>query len=178
MGNELVTVSPNATTITGRSGKVYRKSESLSFARYGMMEKLNVELSYGRTVHEMFQAMKESFELLNNPKGGVADAAVKIHYAMMGIARIADGRDHPAASLCMLFWNTEDEDQGTITPEDLSAKVDDVSHIDVAFFFGQAVSNVPGLLAAYREITGASSPDEERSENGSKEAAPALDPNA
>lgn len=170
MGNG-VKVEP-VTTITGESGKVYRRSDTISFARYRMMERFNVELSYGRTVHEMFQSQKEAYELLDKLK--LAEAAVKIHYSMMGIARIADGRTHPAVSMCMLFWNTEGE-PAKITPEELEQKVADVSHLDMAFFFGQAVSSVPGLLAAYRELTPTSSEEKEPSENGSHQKEKSLD---
>ena len=146
------------------NGRVYRKSQHLSFARYGLMEQYNLELGYGRTVHDLFNEQQKAYALVN--KQQFADAAVCLHNSMTGIARIADGDVHPMFKQCALFWNYEGEDIRTLSDQQLAVKVQDwtESGIDSAFFFGQAVSNVPGLLAAYREITGVSS-NKERSVN-------------
>jgi hypothetical protein len=55
----------------------------------------------------------------------------------------------------MLFWNYEGEKVATMTEELMSEKVADMeeSGIDFGYFFDQALSTVPGLLSAYRELT-------------------------
>lgn len=133
--------------ITGKSGKVYRKTDNLPFCRYGKMEALSIEMAYARSVQDLFASQKRAYELLDKQK--LADAAVEMHNCMMGAARVADGKPHPAAMLCMLFWNNEDEDKA-ITDEQLLEKVADVSHMDASFFFVQAAISVPGLLAAFK----------------------------
>lgn len=134
-------------------GKKYRKSQRLSFARYGLMEEYNLELGYGRTPKEIFAEQQVQFELLNKQK--FAECAVSVHNSMSGIARIVDRDPHPMFKQCALFWNYEGEDVRYMTDELLAEKFKDWADagIDAAFFFGQAVSNVPGLLAAYRLLT-------------------------
>lgn len=147
-----VAIAPDARTFEA-NGKTYHKAESISAQRYGWMERLNVELAYGRNPGELFQGHKKAYDLLN--KQHFADAAVAIHDQMSGLAKIADGREHAAIRLTMLFWNYEGEEVGKMTEELMQKKVDDVleAGIDVGFFFTQAVSNAPGLLAAFREHT-------------------------
>lgn len=138
-------------------GKTYHKADSISAQRYGWMERLNIELAYGRNPGELFAGHKRAYELLN--KQQFADAAVSIHDQMSGLGKIADGRDHAAVRLTMLFWNYEGETVKEMTEELMQSKVNDVMEagIDIGFFFAQAVSNAPGLLAAYREHSKGSS---------------------
>lgn len=147
-----VQVPDNATSFTA-NGKTYVKSSSISFQRYGWMERLNLEVAYGRTVEQVFADQKRAFELLNAQK--FAEAAVSIDTSMRGIAGVADGRVHPVMRLCLLFWNREGEDVAIMTDELMASKVADMeaSGIDFSFFFGQALSTVPGLLSAYRQLT-------------------------
>lgn len=149
---EPVTIPDNATSFVA-NGKTYHKASSVSFQRYGWMEALNLEVGYGRTVQQIFKDQKTAFELLNGQK--FAEAAVAIDTSMRGIAAIADGRVHPLMKLAMLFWNYEGEKVATMTEELMSEKVADMegSGIDFGFFFDQALSTVPGLLSAYRELT-------------------------
>lgn len=170
-----LTVAPDAREFTGKSGKVYHKADSLSARRYGIMEVLNVRLGYGRTPLELFNSHKKAFGLLDKQK--FAEAAVEIHTSMAGLGAIADGREHPAVAMTMLFWNAEGEDVATMTDDQLAQKVEDVLHIDVGFFFDQALTNAPGLLSAYREHFRLSSakedlPKEEQKES-QKQAQPA-----
>lgn len=154
---EVRVLDPNVTSFEA-NGKVYRKSNYVSFARYGLMEQFNLEIGYGSTVQDMFQEQQKVFDLLNKQK--FAEAAVATYNSMSGIARIADGVAHPMFKQCALFWNWEGEDVRYLTDETLATKLEDwaAAGIDSAFFFGQAVSNVPGLLAAYRSHTKPSSP--------------------
>lgn len=153
---EVRVLDPNTTEFEA-NGKTYRKSQHISFARYGLMEEYNLELGYGSTVQDLFNAQKQQYALVNQQK--FADAAVSLHNSMAGIARIASGDVHAMFKQCALFWNYEGEDIRYLKEELLAEKLTDwaESGIDAAFFFGQAVSNVPGLLAAWRETTGNSS---------------------
>lgn len=153
---EPVTIAPDARTFEA-NGRTYHKADSISAMRWKWMEMLNVELAYGRNPGEMFAGCRKAFDLLN--KQQFAEAAVAIHDQMSGLAKIADGREHVVIRLTMLFWNYEGEDTRTMTDELMERKVDDVmkAGIDIGFFFSQALSNAPGLLAAYREHSQASS---------------------
>ena len=161
--DQAVEWSPNPITydqsvrVVELCGRKYHKADSVSAHRYGWMERLNAELAYGRSVEELFHGDKRAFEELN--KQQFAQAAVSIHNNMAGLAKIADNVPHAAFKLCMLFWNYEGEQVGTMTDELMREKVDDVmkSGVDHAFFFVQAASNVPGFLAAYRSLSPASS---------------------
>lgn len=146
---EVTTPSDNATQFTA-NGKVYRKALTLSFNRYGWMEQLRAEMGDGRDPVVQFKSLKTAYELLN--KQQFADSAVTIHTAMTNMARIADRDPHPAFKMAMLFWNYEGEDTRRMTPELMAEKLNDMDEggIDHAFLFRQAVSNAPGLLAAYR----------------------------
>lgn len=161
---EVRVLDPNTTSFEA-NGKTYRKSQRVSFARYGLMEQFNLELGYGRTVAELFGEQQKLYGLLN--KQQFAECAVSVHNSMNGITRVANRDPHPMFKQCALFWNYEGEDVRYLTDELLDIKVQDWSEsgIDAAFFFGQAVSNVPGLLAAYRLLTKGSS-EAEASENG------------
>lgn len=150
---------PDDATEFVANGKTYRKSQRISFARYGLMEEFNLELGYGRTPKEIFAEQQVQFDLLNKQK--FAECAVSIHNSMSGIARIVDrahsggAESHPMFKQCALFWNYEGEDVRYLSDELLEEKLKDWAEagIDAAFFFGQAVRNVPGLLAAYRTLT-------------------------
>lgn len=152
------TVDINATSFEA-NGKTYHKANSVSFQRWGWMERTQVELMYGRTPKEVFDSQKQAFDLLN--KGKLAEAAVAIDGSMRGIAQVADGRLHAAFRLMLLFWNYEGEDVSIMTDELMEEKVEDMeaSGIDVQFFFGQAFSNVPGLPDALKQLMGGSSKD-------------------
>lgn len=143
-------VIPNDATTFEAGGKVFHKASGLSLNRYGWMEDLNVELGYGRNPMDLFKDHKAAFQQLN--KQEFAEAAVSLHYAMTGIARIADREPHAAVKMCMLFWNYEGEDVKTMTDDLMAEKIELVTKegFDAAFFFTQALSNAPGLLAAYR----------------------------
>lgn len=150
------TVEPGARSLIA-NGRTYHKADSISAKRYGWMERLNVELAYGRDPGEMFAGHKRAFDLLN--KQHFAEAAVAIHDQMSGIGKIADGREATAVRLTMLFWNYEGEDVKDMTEELMQEKVNDMMEegIDIRFFFEQAVSTAPGLLAAYRDFIRGSS---------------------
>lgn len=151
-----VIIAPDARSFQA-NGRTYHKADSISAKRYGWMERENVKLAYGRNPGELFQGYKTAFELLNKMK--FAEASVSLFDQMKGIGDIADGREHPAIRITMLFWNYEGEQVGSMSEELMQEKVNDVMEagIDVGFFFAQAVSNAPGLLAAYREHSQASS---------------------
>jgi hypothetical protein len=156
MDAELEVISPpeNATEFTV-NGKVYRRSTSLSTQRYGWMRFLQQELEYGLDAVDAFKANKKAFELLNQQK--FAEAAVLIHANMTGAAKIADRSPSAMIKLFCLFWNTEGEDKRIMTEDLMAEKVKDIEGLDISFVFRSAASSVPGLLAAYKLASLASS---------------------
>ena len=143
-----VITPPEGCTEFVANGKTYRKSASLSARRYQWMENIRQEMQYGRDPVEVFQTNKQVFELLN--KQQFAHAAVLVHGNMTGAAFIADRATHPAVKLFCLFWNYDGEDRKIMTDDLMAEKCADMDGVDVGFLFQQAVSNAPGLLAAYR----------------------------
>lgn len=158
---------PDGATQFEANGKVYRRASSVSFNRYGWMEQFNIELSYGRSVKDIFEAQRKQWDLMNKMK--FAELAVSMDDVMTGVSRIASGDPHPMFKQCALFWNYEGEDVRTMTDELMAEKLSDWEQegIDAGFLFRQAVSNVPGLLAAYRVLTESSS--ETAKDEGSKQ---------
>jgi len=156
---------PEGATEFQVNGRTYRRSNSLSTRRYALMEYYRQALQYGSDPVEVFQTNRKAYELLN--KQEFANAAVLIHGNMTAAARIADAmRDpithaHPMVKLFCLFWNYEGEDKQGMDDEQMEMKVSDMLGVDVGFVFRQAVSAVPGLLAAYRLATEGFSPGEE-----------------
>lgn len=146
-------IPAGATSFTA-NGKMYHKSESVSFNRHKWLSKLQVELSYGTTVDQLFESQKKQYELLNKQK--FADAAVLAHNTMKGIASIADDRAPVAMKLALLFWNYEGEDVRFMTNELMAEKLADMEQegVDAGFFFAQALSCVPGFISAYTQSKG------------------------
>lgn len=156
MGNEVevnpATVPPGAVTITGKSGAVYRKAESLSFKRWDWRAAACLRAFYGRECDKLFADMKTIYGHLNS-RDKLADASVIAYNAMKGVADIRDDRISPLMEVALLFWNAEGEDVGTMTEEMMEKKRRDLEHYDAQFFFDQAVSLMPGFSAAYNDAS-------------------------
>lgn len=144
------TVPPGATTITGKSGTVYRKAESLSFKRYDWRAACCLRAFYGREPDKMFADWKTVYSHLNS-RDKLADASVIAYNNLKGVADIREDRINPLMELALLFWNAEGEDVGTMSEEVMEKKRRDLEHYDAQFFFDQAVSCMPGFSAAYNE---------------------------
>lgn len=134
------------------NGRTYYKAESVSNLRHKWLLRLQVQLAYGRTVEQVFATQKEVHALLNDKK--MADAIVRNHDCMKGIASIADDRIEPAMAITLLFWNYQDEDVKDMSDELMAEKVADMEAegIDMTFFFDQALSSIAGWLSAWRSF--------------------------
>jgi len=134
-------------------GKTYKAHSTLSIERFIEFEKLQVSVGFGFTFDQFFHKLKDSYEDLN--KGKQADAAVKIHNMLTGIADKIDRRKHPVLMLCALFICTEDEDRKRYDEKLMEKKVNDWQEegLEIQDFFTLAFNFVKGFIPAYQEIT-------------------------
>lgn len=135
------------------NGKEYKIISELPIARFKELDKMEVEFFYGFNMEGMFQKLKASFEDLNKNKP--ADASVKIHNLMKGIADRIDDREHIVLRVCSLFLITEGEDV-TKWNEDLAkekAKDWEAEGYSMSDFFSLAATFLPGFFKSYEEVT-------------------------
>ena len=135
------------------NGKKYTVESTVSFMRWNMYQKLQIELGYGVTFEEMFNRLTTAYGLLNAQK--FADAACEIRDIMKGVADVGK-RDVPTViKMCALFINTEDEDRRTITDAQITAKHVDWANegYDVNSFFQLALHSIPNLVNIYKTVT-------------------------
>lgn len=120
----------------------------ISMARFIEYEKLQIELGYGVTFIQLYDAIKESYELTNKQK--FADLAVKLYNILQGIKTFEERRV-PAFELCTLFINTKDENRSVITKEMIDKKIADweAEGLDSVPFFQLAVSSLQNFSTAY-----------------------------
>lgn len=135
------------------NGTTYTPQKSLSYARWVMLQKAQVELSYTATVEQIFERLKKAYALLNEKK--FADSAVVIYNIMKGISEIGEDQIPLVIRICALFINAEGEDAGTITEEQIEKKAKDWKEegIDMNYFFQFALHSVQGFTKIYQDIT-------------------------
>lgn len=135
------------------NGKEYKYIKELPIARFKELDKMEVEFFYGFDMEKMFEKLKASFDDLN--KGKMADAAVKVHNLMKGIADRVDKREHIVMRICSLFLITDDEDITKWDEELASKKARDWEAEGYAMtdFFSLAATSLPGFLRTYDEVT-------------------------
>ncbi len=123
------------------NGKVYYIETGISFDRYLMYQKLQIEVGYAIGFSGLYDKMKEVYSLCNDRK--FADIAVLANNVINGIKQISS-RKIPALSLCALFINTADEDRGVITDDMVDAKISDweAEGLDITPFFSLAIACV------------------------------------
>lgn len=133
------------------NGKDYSIQTELSINRFKVLEELEVEFYYGFTMQEMFDKLKEAWNLLD--KGKMAQAPVKLHNLMTGIAEKVDKREPVMLRICSLFIVTQDEDVNSWSEELAKEKIDDWSKegYDINDFFSLAANLVPGFIKDYNE---------------------------
>ena len=129
-------------------GRKFFVKDSLSFARYRELQKLNLEFSYSATFHDTFEHIKEAWNFLNQVKLG--EAAVVLHNLMYGIVSLED-KDDPALRLCALFIDEDGED-ATIYDEGLMKEKIECwgKELAVLPFFQLAAALVPGWINVYQ----------------------------
>jgi hypothetical protein len=146
------------------NGKTYRIEGALSIERYAELQILEKELAYGFTVKNIFDKLKELWNLLNKLK--FAEASVLVRDLMAGATRVAE-RTPTTLKICALFINTEDEDRTTITQETINKKIEDwkAEGIDIRDFFQVASSSISGFLEVYKSVTRIISGKEDNAES-------------
>lgn len=137
-------------------GRRFTLKDTLSFARYRELQKLNLEFGYSATFHDTFKHLREAWDLLNQTKLG--EAAVVLHNIMFGVVALEE-KDDPAFRVCALFIDYEGEDPAIYDEGTMRDKIDCwARELDVTPFFQLAASLVPYWTNAYRIV----------SQNGSK----------
>ncbi len=133
-------------------GKVYKIAPELTINRFKVLEELEVEFYYGFTMSDMFTKLKDAFEMMDKSK--VAQASVKIHNLMTGIADRVDKREPVMLRICSLFLITDDENINEWSEELAKQKIDDWAGegYDINDFFSLAANLVPGFMKDYEEI--------------------------
>ena len=130
--------------------KFYIKSETLSFARYRELQKINLEFGYSATFQDLFKNIRTAWELLNQVKLG--EAAVVLHNAMYGIVSLEE-KDDPAWRICALFINEEGEDPATFDEGKMREKIELWSaELDCLPFFQLAADLTPGWRDVCRQL--------------------------
>lgn len=135
------------------NGKEYFILKELPISRFEELDKMEVELYYGFDMKGMYDKLVETFNDLNKTK--VADASVKIHNLLKGIADKVDKRTHIILRICSLFLVTKDEDVNAWNEDLAKQKADDWAKEGYSMnsFFTLVVTFKPGFLQAYEEIS-------------------------
>jgi hypothetical protein len=131
-------------------GRKFYVKESLSFARYREMQKINLEFGYSASFHDIFKNIKTAWEYLNQTKLG--EAAVVLHNVMYGVVSLED-KDDPALRLCALFIDEEGEDPTIYDEAKMKEKIDCWGkELDTLPFFQLASNIVPNWMQAYNLV--------------------------
>lgn len=147
-GKVLKTIDIKTKSFTANGVEYFIEMGGISMARFIEYEKLQVELGYGVTFIQLYEAIKESYELTNKQR--FADLAVKLYNILQGI-KTFEQRRVPAFELCALFINAKDEKREIITADMIAKKLADweVEGLDAVPFFQLAVSSLQNFSTAY-----------------------------
>jgi hypothetical protein len=131
------------------NGKDYRVVKELSIARFKELDKMEVEFFYGFDMQGMYNKLTDAFNDLNKTK--LADASVKIHNLIKGIADKIDNREHVVLRICSLFLVTEGEDESKWSEELAAEKAKDwaAEGYSMTSFFSLVANSLPGFMNAY-----------------------------
>jgi hypothetical protein len=129
-------------------GRKFFVRDSLSFARYRELQKINLEFGYSATFHDLFKNIREAWDFLNQTKLG--DAAVVLHNVMYGVVSLEE-KDDPALRMCALFIDEEGEDPTVYDEGKMREKIECWGkELSVTPFFQLAANLVPGWLDVYQ----------------------------
>jgi hypothetical protein len=132
-------------------GRKFYVKDSLSFARYRELQKINLEFGYSATFHDIFKNLRTAWDYLNATKLG--EAAVILHNIMYGVVSL-DEKDDPAFRLCALFIDEEGENPTEFDEGKMRDKIECWGkELDSAPFFQLAASLVLGWSPAYQIVT-------------------------
>lgn len=134
------------------NGTEYFIESGLSFERFRMYQKLQIECGYESGFYGMFENIKKIYELCNGMK--FADIAVMTSNILHGMAKV-DERKIPVLNLCALFINTKDEDRKIINDDIVDKKIADweAEGLDVTPFFQLALGSIQNFSKAWEEVS-------------------------
>ena len=131
-------------------GRKFYVKDTLSFARYRELQKLNLEFGYSATFHDTFKNIRTAWDFLNQTKLG--EAAVILHNIMYGVVSLED-KDDPALRLCALFIDEDGENPAIYDEGKMREKIECWGkELDVSPFFQLAASLVPGWMPSYKLV--------------------------
>lgn len=131
-------------------GRKFYLKDSLGFARYKELQKLNLEFGYSANFHETFKQIRVAWDHLNHLRLG--EAAVVLHNVMYGVVSL-DEKDDPALRMCALFIDEEGEDVTVYDEGKMSEKIACwAEECDISPFFQLAASLCPGWIPAYKVV--------------------------
>ena len=132
-------------------GRKFYIKESLSFARYRELQKLNLEFGFSASFQDIFTKLREIWDLLNKLK--IADAIVLLHNVMFGVVALEE-KDASALRLCALFIDEEGEDPTVFDEGKMREKIECWGkELDTLPFFQMANSLTSGWINAYKNVS-------------------------
>lgn len=132
-------------------GRKFFVKESISFARYRELQKINLEFGYSATFLDIFKRVREAWDFLNASKQ--ADAAVVLHNIMYGVVSL-ENKDDPALRVCALFIDEEGEDPTIYDEGKMREKIECwAAELSVTPFFQLASNLIPGWISAYQNLS-------------------------
>jgi hypothetical protein len=120
-------------------GKKFFVKDSLSFARYRELQKINIEFGYSATFQDIFNSLNKALESFNKHK--YDEMCVVIHNVMNGITKL-ETKDDPALRICALFIDEDGEDPTEYNEAKMKEKIDCWGrglNIDSFFYFAAAL---------------------------------------
>ena len=140
-------------------GRKFYIKDSLSFARYVELQKLNLEFGFSGSFFDIYKNVKIAFDFLNEMKP--AEGAVVLHNILKGIVSL-DDKDIPALKICALFINEEGEDPTIYDEGKMKDKIDCWGkECSVLPFFQLALELVPHWISVYKQLSLDGSPKAE-----------------
>jgi hypothetical protein len=131
-------------------GRKFFVRDSLSFARYRELQKINLEFGFSASFQDIFKNLRIAWDNLNALKLG--EAAVTIHNIMYGIVQL-DDKDDPALRVCALFIDEEGEDDSQYDEGKMKEKIECWGkELEVLPFFHLASDLTTGWTDAYKVV--------------------------
>jgi hypothetical protein len=132
-------------------GRKFYVKESLSFARYVELQKLNLEFGFSGSFYDIYKNVKTAFDYLNTMKP--AEGAVVLHNILKGIVSL-DDKDIPALKICALFIDEEGEDPTVYDEGKMKEKIDCWGkELEILPFFQLAANLVPHWIEILKRLS-------------------------
>lgn len=164
-GVELIKLDGSTKDFTA-NGKRYIIETSISRKRWAFYLRESVNLAFGQTVEEIFNAFLEIYNITNEEGFRRGDVAVICRDAMKGIEMIANRDKETVVRLCTLFINEENEDRRTINEDMIAQKIEDWDEagVDMNSFFQFALAFIPNFKSLYEASLELTLPKSQRAE--------------